>query len=729
MRKSRSKSNRSVSDVPPVQGRHGRRASRRPGVTLAGPHARYGPAALAALFVFALVWRIAYIVRIEDAALMASLRADESVYWDWATYLMSHDFQGSNPFFFGPLYPYALAIVRSVTGSDPFRVLVVQAIWGSAAAVLIADALRRLVGWPIAIAAGVLYTLYEMNVFFDGLILMESLVLFLEALLIWLWTRTAQTNGGFWSCLSIGAVTGLVALGRATGALLLLPVWWIVSHREGESWRPVVKRLAVVFVSFIATIAPAAIHNWNVSKEFIPFTYNFGINLYIGNHEYATGRYIWVAGAQGVDAVQGLRPDGGIESDGRKYLQYTEGLILSPRESSEIWADRSIRWAQSHPLDVLKLAGAKILLLWNMREQHQIESAKMYRNRAGPLGLPWVGSFLFVAVLGMVGLWQAGSHRVGQALRAYVAVFTLSMLPFFVTDRYRAHLVPALVMLSAIAVYAWLRRPRRPGTLARFGLPAVLAFGLAIVPISSPSGRLHDMLESLDMGTRWLDQGRPDRALVEYEKAVALDATIPDIAELLEPDARGALFFNYAYALRATGRSDAWMKWFERATEVAPENPKFLRTLGDAYLAAGRLREGDSLLAKVELLMGADSELLMSRGYDAARDGNLARAESLFVAAVDQSMRHFGAWGALIRVQVQQQALSRAQTSVNRFKQTGAPPHVVRLYEGFVLAASGHAAQARAALEEVPLVMTQDEPTLGWVRSTTEKMIAAAEGR
>jgi hypothetical protein len=45
------------------------------------------------------------------------------------------------------------------------------------------------------------------------------------------------------------------------------------------------------------------------------------------------------------------------------------------------------------------------------------------------------------------------------------------------------------------------------------------------------------------------------------------------------------------------------------------------------------------------------------------------------------------------------------------------------------LAASGHAAQARAALEEVPLVMTQDEPTLGWVRSTTEKMIAAAEGR
>ena len=657
------------------------------------------------------------------------LRADERVYWDWATYLLAHDFQGSNPFFFGPLYPYALAIARSVVGSDLFRVLLVQALWGSAAAVLIADATRRLVGWRVGLGAGLIYALYEMNVFFDGLILMESLVLFLEALLLWLWTRGATRPGGAVWWVVIGAVVGLVTLGRATGALFVLPALWIATRREGETWRPAIVRMAMIGVSFIATVSPAAIHNWNVSREFIPFTYNFGMNLYIGNHEEATGRYIWVAGAQGVDAVEGLRPDGGIESDGRMFLKATEGVDLSPRESSELWTKKALTWAKDHPLEVLGLLGSKTILLWNMREQHQIESAEMYRRRAGPLGIPWVGSFLFVGVLGVVGLVHAGAHRViGPALRMYVAIFVVGMLPFFVTDRYRVHMVPALVMLSAIAVHTWWTRRRRVGAVLRFALPAAIALGLVLMPITHPSGRLYEMLESLDMGTRWLDQGRPDLALVEFEKAVAADAAITGIESLLEADARGALFFNYAYALRASGRRDEALAWFRRAAEVAPDNPKFVRTLGDAYRASGRGPESDSLLARAAELMGAGSELYMSRGYEAAREGRHAEAESLFAAAVGNSMRHYAAWGALIRIQVQQQALGRARRTVDELRRTGAPQYFVNLYDAFVLAASGESARARAMLAELPPAERGEDPILGWVRSTTEKMIAAGGG-
>jgi 4-amino-4-deoxy-L-arabinose transferase-like glycosyltransferase len=687
---------------------------------------RHGRLALAVLFIAALVWRLAYLARLSDAALIASLLADERIYWDWATYLLSNDYRGSNPYFFGPLYPYVLALVRAVAGSDVARVLIVQAVWGAAGAVLIADAARRLTGWPIGLAAGIVYAFYEMNVFFDGLILMESLLLFLEALLLWLWTRAAEPRRRTWLLVAIGVATGLIALGRAPGALLLLPAWWLVRRREGETWRPTLVRMAVLAGVFTATIAPATLHNWRVSREFIPFTYNFGLNFYIGHHEGAIGLYKWVAGPQGVEAVRGLRPDGGIESDGRDFLAATEGLDLSPRESSDAWARKAWAWMRVHPVDVLRLAGSKVILMWNRHEQYQIESADMYRARAGPLGLPVAGTFLFVGILGLVGMVHARVHPImGPALRLYVVIFMLGMLPFFVTDRYRIHLVPALVLLGALAVLAWSRRAPGLGRARAFLIPAGLAAGLVFLPIAHLSPGLQELFSATDMGTRWLDQGRPDLALVEYEKAIRLEAAIPNATERITPDVRGAMFFNYAYTLRASGRMEEALGWFRRAAEASPLNPRFSRTLADAYRARGRASEADSLLTHTESLFGSATEVLMSRGYEAARQGNLAEAESLFAASVDESMRHYAAWGALIRVQVQQGALGRAHESADRFAKTGAEPHRVRLYEAFVFAASGDPVRARAALAEVPDVVSRDDPTLRWVRETTEKLIAA----
>jgi tetratricopeptide (TPR) repeat protein len=426
-----------------------------------------------------------------------------------------------------------------------------------------------------------------------------------------------------------------------------------------------------------------------------------------------------------VDTVKDLRPDGGIESDGRDFLAASEGLSLSPQESSSHWAGRAREWMRAHPLDVVRLAGAKLILLWNMREQFQIESADMYRNRAGPLGIPFLGTFLFVAVVGLVGAVHAGAWpAVGPALRAYLIVFTAGMLPFFVTDRYRVHLVPALVMLGAMAVHAWRHRPARSGGLARFALPAALAAALALVPITQPSARLQDMMEAMDMGTRWLDAGQPDLALTEYDRALAIDTTLAGVEEMIGPDPRAGLYFNYGYALRATGRAEEALPWIRRAVETVPTNPKFVRTLADAYLVRGRTREGDSLLTLVEQLAGADGEALLSRGYAAAREGRHAQAESLFAAAVSRGMRHMAAWGALIRIQVQQRALDRARATVERFKRTGAAPHVLRLYEAFVLAAGGERERAATLMAGMPETIGFD-PILGRVRAATEEMIRA----
>src|SRR5262249_38327041 len=153
-----------------------------------------------------------------------------------------------------------------------------------------------------------------------------------------------------------------------------------------------------------------------------------------------------------------------------------------------------------------------------------------------------------------------------------------------------------------------------------------------------------------DLGTRWLERGDPGQAASAFERALALEPDLRSHAQLPTNDVRAALYFNYAVALRSLGRSDA-LSWFQSAAETAPDEAHFVRTLADAYLAAGREREGHSLLSRVEHLVGATSELLLSRGYRSARTGRLAEAESLFTAATDHDARDYAAWGALIRVQ------------------------------------------------------------------------------
>jgi len=175
---------------------------------------RHWRAVLAMLFVLGLGWRLAYLGRLAATPVAGSLRADERDYWDWAGFLLGHGFRGTNAFFLGPLYPHVLALMRAVLGSNAQNVLAVQAVWGAAATVLLTDAARRLTRPPIALVIGIVLAFYEMCVFYDGLVLMESLLFFLEALLLWMWCDASNRGSGTARFVAIALVTGVIAQGR-----------------------------------------------------------------------------------------------------------------------------------------------------------------------------------------------------------------------------------------------------------------------------------------------------------------------------------------------------------------------------------------------------------------------------------------------------------------------------------------------------------------------------------
>jgi tetratricopeptide (TPR) repeat protein len=684
--------------------------------------------ALVVLFAVALGWRLLYLGRLAATPLGGSLTEDARIYWEWSSFLLRHGPVGRNPFFMGPLYPYVLTGLRMVLGDSIPRVLVVQAVWGAAATVLLADAARRLSRPAIGIALGVLVGFYPMAVFFDGLVLMESLLFFLGSLALWLVVRE-RAGWRPLSAAALGALIGLLAEGRAISLGLLLPAVPLVmgAWRGAEpSTRPgAVRRLLALAIAFVLVVAPAAVRNTVVAHEWIPFTYNLGFNLYAGNNPEATGGFSTITGTQWA----GRSPeDGGRGSDGRAYIRSSAGLGLSPAASSAWWAERALRFIAAHPRRAAGLGLTKLGMMWSRREYPQIENADEYAALAGPLGLPVAWAFALAGTLGLAGLllaWRRGAAE--RFLAAWVLVLTLAVVPFFVTDRYRHQLLPALVLLAAVALdevsRAW--RARAPAARTRVGL--ALAAGLVIVMLPAPglSRAKYEWGLALDLGTRWLEQNRPDRAAKEFERALEMERAgkvrrIPSATASIE---RASLCYNYATALHLMGRDAEALPLYERAVAEAPDGAPELAGLAEAYRRAGRAADAGRLEAKLAGVAGGFGRVLLARGWQAARLGATAEAESLFARAVEADPGLDDGWTALIRMQVERQEPGRAAATLEAARAAGLAGAELHAHEALVAAARRDRVAAFRALGKIPEQASQGDPTVAEVVRVTRSLI------
>jgi len=662
--------------------------------------------ALAAVFLTGLLWRVAFLGRLFAGPLANHLQGDEHVYWDWSTALLDHGFHAYNPFFLGPLYPYFLALLRLLVGSSTARIALAQSLLGSVAAVLITDSARRVSRPWIALAVGLVFAVYEMAVLFDALILMESLLLFLEALLLWLVSRisTDIPHAGLFA--AAGLVTGLAAECRATSALVLLPILWMVFMAHSERGKRVVSA-TLVLGAFLAATLPSVVLNARAAHEFIPFTYNLGYNLYVGNSPRANGGFVAITEGLHQAAVPSEQADGGAEADGREFLRKRRGLNLSPGQSSSYWSAQAAMFIREQPARTGALLVKKALLLLNHSEVSQIESAEMYRRFAGPLGLPFLGSFMFLGPLGIAGAVLAGrGGRFGLFLRLYVLTIAVGILPFFVTDRYRVHLVPPMVLLSALAIEHLVASLRRRSAIdVRRG--AVVWVGAMIVtalPVRGDDARMEEWTNWRDVGTRLAEHGDPTGAVQAFDRALEVQRAWrfdrdPDPAVA---QSRALLAFNYGVALHHLRRDDEALQWFCAAVRDDPDNSQFVRTLADAYRATGQQSASDSLLRELGEMVGGEPQALIGEGWQAMREGRAADAESLFARAVQADENQFGAWMALIRVQVERGEVTEAKGTLDRASRLRVPPTMLWAHTALVAAAMGDSAGARAALDRIP---------------------------
>jgi 4-amino-4-deoxy-L-arabinose transferase-like glycosyltransferase len=553
----------------------------------------------AKLLLGALLLRLLYLSTIVSNPYFDHPITDEKLYDTWARAIVSGEPFIDYPYYDSPLHAYYLAALYWLFGDSLLAVRVVQVIIGVLNVAVLYRIARRLFDSTTAQVAGVLAAVYAPFLYYEGLLLKESFALFLMnvSVLLLLGALGKPSVLAFWN---VGVVVGTLALSRVN-ALIIVPAALIVSWLCGGQAR---SRSLAIFLGLIMIVAPVTLRNWLVSGEWIPITVSGGQVLYTGNNPAnKTGDLAPVPFVRSNPAFERM--------DFHHAAEASTGRRMTPGEVSAYWRNQSLRFMAQNPVTFTKMVGHRLLAFWNHLEMPDNHSIDIFKRFSWVLRLPLPGYWL-IAPLALVGLlMMAPQWRDPRGLSVlYVTVlfYFMSLLPFWISSRYRLPIVGVLILFASAALVEVFRNVATKRTAWRtawrsdwlpWTLGIVVACTLCWVPLAQPN--------------------------------------LPDLER------------NLAYAYEQTGQYDEAIAIYERlrASESNPLNQIFL---ANALGRAGKVDEAAALLK--QLTAPGQPSHIRQRAYNTW--GDLARRGKQWLAAerayrqalaLDQS--DYGAWNNL----------------------------------------------------------------------------------
>jgi tetratricopeptide (TPR) repeat protein len=580
------------------------------------PKARW---VLAGLLLVGLLLRAAHLHALHASPFYTSLQLDARYYDAWAREIAGGAWIGRTAFWVDPLYAYVLGIAYRLVGPGLLVPRILNCAFGLATGLLAYHlALRvwesRLAAW----LAALLSLLFVPNWFFEGQSEKTALTVVLLTAAVALFLRGSQR-----AIAAAGIVTGVAALARGN-TLLYVPFAALCLYKEWDREPDAVSpgpgpgpRRAATFVACcLPVVALATLHNWFAAHEVVPTTTNVGINLYLGNH---TGNQYGY-----YTAPDFLHPDtGGELRDFRAEGERRAGHALTDQELSTFW--RHAAWEQiAEDPGLFAVRGLrKLALLSNDLEASDNEDIRMVADWSPVLRSPilWMGELIPLALLGLV---VGRRRRAVRLVAAAVAIYVVSLLPFFVMARLRVQVAPLLAVLAAGGVTFLV------GEIARRSwdrLPAACALvAVALVACHYRTGWMSQQSTASlaiawnNLGSSLLDAGKRDDAIHAYERAVETDAAaVPASLRAL-----GDLYRRQGDYQRAEGA-------MRRVLEMKPNSPmgrEALRKLYAEMLADPRYRDNPEVRARAAAAGAAATPLSMTSQADPARAA-MARARAL----------------------------------------------------------------------------------------------------
>ena len=366
-----------------------------------------------------------------------------------------------------PLYPGLLAATWTIAGSTNFQaVRFIQILLSLATAVLVywlgAKAWNERAG---ALAAGICW-LYPSLIFYDSLILTETLFIFLLDAFVAATVKLVETPRAF-AAVACGATLGLAALTRSALwplPIILCPGLLLIVKA------PLPRRVAlsaVVLAAYAAVVGPWAVRNTRLQHVVTIVDTMGGMNLRMGNYEYTPDDRMWDAVSLTGEKswVHGISDDLGTG-------EITEG-------QKEKWAQRkAIEYMRSHPGETLRRSLIKFADFWGLERefmagvQQGMYSPPLWFNVLASAAI--LVAYALVAVLGAAGIWMAAPRdtRMHVILLLPILVLVGAHTIVFGHSRYHLPLMPIFGLYAAAFVverapsFAIARRPALIGAAA-----------------------------------------------------------------------------------------------------------------------------------------------------------------------------------------------------------------------------------------------------------------------
>lgn len=534
------------------------------------------------------------------------------------------------PYLRPPGYPYFLAGIYAATGGSRLAAVAVQLLLGLVSGWLTFRIGRRWFGDPEGLVAAGLVLVSWPLIYFEGELHAPalSIVLLLGALdLLGHWWSSGSRAAVF----AAGLLLGCAALVRPNVlALVVVAAAWMLASAPrgapGAARRSIAAALVLLLGTALA-IAPVTLRNARVSGDAVLVSSNGGVNLYIGNHDRATG--LVAAHLPGLGRFETCYDYPRIVD----RLGQRVGRELTDSEASAWFAREALAHMRAEPARTLALTLHKARLFWGPSEiGHnkelllEREHSTVLRHLPGPFPLTAA-----LAFMGLCALWferrtspleLARTRRGAWLLGLCVAALFFSVLPFFAAARYRVPLIPVLAVFQGVGLVALFRAvvARRLGR----GL-AYLAAGSAAALVllwGIPRGEPNAAKWHLDRARALRQSGDSAGAVEEARRSLAAAAEDPEA------------HFVLANALTATGDADGAVRHYRAALERRPKDHRVLNNLGSVLAETGDL---EGAIAAFEAALERDPDpapLHYNLGLVHERAGRPAAAAAEFEAAL-----------------------------------------------------------------------------------------------
>ncbi len=476
--------------------------------------------ALLPILVVAAVLRVAAQYAESTLPLFTHYRLDELIYDQAGKAVAGGDLTlGRDVWHMSPLYSYFVGLIYATFGTGPWPVRLVQACFGVGTVALVYASANLLAGRRAAILAAGVAALYGPLVFYESLVLADSLSAFLHALLAFCLLRAVTgKDEAFRSWAGLGVVWGAATLLRPTALLCIVPIaiaWWFVTRGLGALGRG--KPACVLLLTAAVTIAPATVRNYLVAGELILVTDSGGLNFYLGNGPGAIGTFRVPRELPG--ATNAVSQFSAFRAAAERDL----GKKLGSREVDRYWFGKTWDEIAARPGRFLLLLVEKTWLFWNAGDLPNTQDYAFHRQINPVLGWP-LFQFWLISPLALIGTFALFLRRrpAEIVLGSLLVVLFFSQIAFFILGHYRIVMLPLLIVAATIGLgfvgqAVQERRYRALGLVV-----ALLCIALPMTFTRKHQRSMDD--EYFKLGYAYQVQGDRTGAEVAYLKALAINA-------------------------------------------------------------------------------------------------------------------------------------------------------------------------------------------------------------